>query len=169
MTMTVSDYYDYDNYDYDDYDYDDYAYDDYAYDDYAYDDYDYGQGWVGVGVGGGGGVGVGVGLGAGAGICLELEPEISKMGGSGKPAGSTAARMQCTILSFLAFAVAIEQYPSLQHSYRVLQLYFTLCFAFFPCYFTSLMPGSTNPMYFSTSDFPLALVYFSETTEAKLP
>ena len=31
----------------------------------------------------------------------------------------------------------------------VLQLSFTLCFALFPCYFTSLMPGSTNPMYFS--------------------
>ena len=33
-------------------------------------------------------VGVGVGAGAGAKICLELEPEpeISKMGGSGKPA-----------------------------------------------------------------------------------
>ena len=27
-----------------------------------------------------------MGVGAGAGICLELEPEISKMGGSGNPA-----------------------------------------------------------------------------------
>ena len=31
-------------------------------------------------------VGVGVGVRAGAGICLELKPEISKMGGSGNPA-----------------------------------------------------------------------------------
>ena len=29
--------------------------------------------------------GVGVGVGVGAGVCLELEPEISKMGGSGNP------------------------------------------------------------------------------------
>ena len=32
------------------------------------------------------GVGVGVGVRAGAGICLELKPEISKIGGSGNPA-----------------------------------------------------------------------------------
>ena len=32
------------------------------------------------------GVGVGVGAGAGAKICLKLEPEISKIGGSGDPA-----------------------------------------------------------------------------------
>ena len=31
-------------------------------------------------------VGVGVGAGAGAKICLKLEPEISKIGGSGDPA-----------------------------------------------------------------------------------
>ena len=31
------------------------------------------------------GVGVGVGVGVGAGICPELEPEISKMGGSVNP------------------------------------------------------------------------------------
>ena len=30
-------------------------------------------------------MGVGVGAGAGAGFCLDLEPEISKMGGSGNP------------------------------------------------------------------------------------
>ena len=34
----------------------------------------------------GGGGGRGVRVGVGAGICPELEPEISKMGGSGNPA-----------------------------------------------------------------------------------
>ena len=43
------------------------------------------QHWVGVGVGVGVRVGVGVGVGVGAGICLELEPEISKMGSSDNP------------------------------------------------------------------------------------
>ena len=46
------------------------------------------------------------------------------------------------------------------HFYSSAYSLFTLCLAFFPRYFTSFMPGSTNPMYFITTDFPLAHIYF---------